>query len=201
MKKVLLAISSAPNKDSNSAVLLEHFCEGAEFAGVRVERVFLYDLSLSYFNYGNRRAEPPDESGNKDVRTMEKLIMGADGLVIAAPVWNFSIPAVLKNLLDRMSYFALVYKKEGDVRKTGSLNHLNCFYIMTTGAQWFAWIVDRIAYLQLKRTMWYFGAKNRGLLKAHHCGNGSQNVVKDRPNLLKKAYREGVRFGKVLMNS
>ncbi len=193
-KKIILAIYAAPNKDSNSATLLDEFCKGAEAGGAAIEKIYLYDLHLPYFNYGNRKAEPPDNPENKDVKMLEKQIMGASGLVIASPVWNFSVPAILKNLLDRISYFGRVFRHPYSMRKQPNFTHLHCFYIFTTGVPWYGWLFDSLAYYHTKITMWYFGAKNHGLLKVHNCGNGAKNIVHDRPWLLQKAYNKGVWF-------
>lgn len=199
--KTLLAIYSAPNKDSNSATLLDEFCRGAESAGAKIEKVYLYDLHLPYFNYGNRKAEPPDNPDNRDVKKMEKLMMEAHGLVIAAPIWNFAVPAKLKNLLDRISYFGRVLKHAYSMKKQPNLTHLHCFYIFTAGVPWYGWLFDSLAYYQTRITMWYFGAKNHGLIKAFNCGFTQKTSVKNRPKLLKKAYNKGVSFAKKYLNS
>lgn len=195
-KKQLLAIYCAPNKDSNSATLCDEFCKGVESAGIQVEKVYLYDLHLPYFNYKNRKADPPDSQENKDIKLMENLMMKSNGMVIAAPVWNFGVPAKLKNVMDRISYFGRVFKHEYSMKKQPNLHHINCYYIFTTGAPWYGWLFDSLAYYQTKITMWYFGGKNRGLLKAANCGNGSKNVVKERVRLLNQARRRGEKFAK-----
>ena len=125
---------------------------------------------------------------------IERLIMSAHGLVIASPVWNFSVPAILKNLLDRISYFGRVARHPYTMRKQPNFTHLNCFYIFTTGVPWYGWPFDSLAYYHTKITMWYFGAKNHGILKAHNCGNGSKNIVQSCPKILQKAYNKGVWF-------
>ena len=42
--------------------MLDEFCKGAEAGGAVIEKVYLYDLNLTYFNYGNRKAEPPAQT-------------------------------------------------------------------------------------------------------------------------------------------
>ncbi|QQR83697.1 NAD(P)H-dependent oxidoreductase [Candidatus Peregrinibacteria bacterium] len=192
--KTILALYCAPNKDSNSATLLDYFCEGAASKGVQISKLYLYDLHLPYFDYNNRLAEPADARENVDLRKIEALMMSSQALVIASPVWDFSVPAILKNFMDRISYFARVYKHQDSMRKQPNLDHLDCFYIFTTGAPWYGWLFDSLAYFHTKLTFWYFGSKNRGLLRAHGCGNGSTNVVKGRPALLAKARKKGERF-------
>ena len=194
--KTLLAISASPNQDSNSATLLEEFCRGARDAGAVIERVHLYDLHLPYFHYDNRKADPAEAIENRDIKKMESLLMSSRGLVIASPVWNFSVPAILKNFLDRISYIGRVFKKQGSMHKQPNLTHLHCYYIFTFGVPWYGWIFDSLAYYQTRLTFWYFGAHNHGLLKVGGCGNGSKNVVKNRPRLLVKTYKKGWRFAK-----
>ncbi len=194
--KLILAISAAPNHDSNSTLLLSSFCNGARSEGVEIKHMHLYDLHLPYFNYGNRKAEPPDDPDNQDVRQLKNLLLKADGLVIASPVWNFSAPAILKNFLDRISYFGRVYKDQFKVTKKPNFTQLHCYYIFTTGAPWYGWPFDAMAYYTTKLTMWYYGAKNHGLILQTNCGNGSRNVVKDRPRALEKAYKKGQKFAR-----
>lgn len=198
--QTLLAISTSPKQDSNSTTLLMEFCRGAEAEGIKIEHIHLYDLHIPYFNYENRKADPAYLHANRDIKKLESLIMNSQALVIASPVWNFSVPAVLKNFMDRISYFARVFKKQGTMRKQPNLKHLHCYYIFTTGTPWYGWPFDSLAYYHTKITMWYFGAKNHGLLKAHACGNGSKNVVKTRPRLMKKAYNRGRRFARCYLS-
>ena len=100
----MLIIVGGTNDPSNSDVLADAFAAGAKDAGAEVEKIRLKDLNIAHFTLANY--DPSTDQG-EDFRRIEAAIKAADGLVIAAPVWNFGIPAHLKNLIDRMGSFCL----------------------------------------------------------------------------------------------
>ena len=89
----ILAIPGSLRHDSHNARLLRHIAEQAP-AGVEVE---LWD--------GLKSVPPYDEDDDVDpappaVAALRDSIAAADGLVIATPEYNSSIPGVLKNAID-----------------------------------------------------------------------------------------------------
>ncbi len=89
----ILAIPGSLRHDSHNARLLRHIAEQAP-AGVEVE---LWEKLKSI--------PPYDEDDDVDpappaVAELREAIAGADGLVIATPEYNSSIPGVLKNAVD-----------------------------------------------------------------------------------------------------
>lgn len=98
-KKNIVAIAGSLRRDSSNRRLLEATAECSPSGmSVRLYR----DLTLiPMFNEDleNLRADGPPEA----VRALREMVGRADGLLIATPEYNHSIPAVLKNAVDWLS--------------------------------------------------------------------------------------------------
>ena len=101
MSKKVLIISSSPRKGGNSDILCDAFAEGAKEAGTEVEKVRISDLKIGYctgcytYQKAGKCAIKDDAQGVIDkMRT-------ADVIVLASPVYFYSICAQLKALIDR----------------------------------------------------------------------------------------------------
>ncbi len=101
MKKVLI-ISGSPRKNGNSDILCDEFEKGASEAGHQVEKIRLQEKKIGYCMacYYCRNTK---ECVQKDDMTeiIEKLI-GADVIVLATPVYFYSMDGQLKTMIDRV---------------------------------------------------------------------------------------------------
>lgn len=120
----------------------------------------------------------------------------AKGLVIATPIWNFSVPAHLKNVVDRMGSFAL----DTEGRSLGQLKKLPVSFIFTGGAPMIAWrALMYLTTLHLPEAFKYYGATIMGKHFEPKCtlGRGIFGLVVDqRPGSLSQMRRAGARFAK-----
>lgn len=100
MKKVLI-LSGSPRKNGNSDILCDEFARGAIEAGHEVEKVHVAEKNIGYCRacYACRGT---GVCAIKDdmAEVMQKMI-DADVLVLASPVYFYSIDAQLKALIDR----------------------------------------------------------------------------------------------------
>ncbi len=100
MKNVLI-LSGSPRRKGNSDLLCDEFGRGAAEAGNQVEKVFVRDKKIGYCNacYGCR------QSGkcviNDDMAQVLEKMHWADVIVMASPVYFYSIDAQMKALIDR----------------------------------------------------------------------------------------------------
>ena len=101
MSKKVLIISSTPRKGGNSDKLCDAFAEGAKEAGNEVAKVRIADLKIGYCT----GCYACQKTGNcvikDDARSVIDKMMAADVIVLASPVYFYSICAQLKALIDR----------------------------------------------------------------------------------------------------
>ena len=101
MNKKVLIISSTPRKGGNSDKLCDAFAEGAKEAGNKVEKVRISDLKIGYCT-GCYACQKAGKCAIKDdARKVIDKMMAADVIVLASPVYFYSICAQLKALIDR----------------------------------------------------------------------------------------------------
>ena len=100
MKNVLI-ISSTPRKGGNSDILCDEFAAGAKEVGNKVEKVRIADKKIGYCT-GCYACQKTGACAIKDdaKKVIDKM-MAADVIVLASPVYFYSISAQLKALFDR----------------------------------------------------------------------------------------------------
>ncbi len=101
MKNVLI-ISSSPRANGNSETLCRQFMKGATEAGHACEMICLRNLSLSPCAACDTCKRGSEICAIKDDAdgVLEKMI-AADVIVLATPVYFFTLSAQLKTLIDR----------------------------------------------------------------------------------------------------
>lgn len=100
-KKVLL-LSASPRKGGNSDLLCDQFMLGAEEAGNQTEKIFLRDKTINYCTGCGTCFSMGDGCPQKDdmVEVLEKMI-AADVIVMATPVYFYTMNGQMKTLIDR----------------------------------------------------------------------------------------------------
>lgn len=100
MKKVLI-LSGSPRLNGNSDLLCNEFLKGAKEAGHQVEKIRIQDKKINHC-LGCYACRDSHECAIKDdmKEIMEKII-ACDVLVLASPVYFYSIDAQLKAVIDR----------------------------------------------------------------------------------------------------
>ena len=89
MSKKILIISSSPRKGGNSDLLCDEFIRGASEAGHKTEKVFLRDKNIHYC------------IGCGVCNSILESMVEADVIVLATPVYFYTMDAQLKTLIDR----------------------------------------------------------------------------------------------------
>ncbi len=102
MGKKVLILSSSPRKGGNSDLLCDEFFKGAREAGNDVEKIFLKDKRINYCTgcsvcsmYGKPCPQKDDAA-----EIIGKMI-AADVIVMATPVYFYTMSAQMKTLIDR----------------------------------------------------------------------------------------------------
>ena len=102
MKKQILVISASPRKGGNSDTLCDEFIKGAQDAGNQAEKIFLRDKKIGYCMACDGCKRNPGVCVQKDdmADILNKMI-AADAIVLATPVYFYTMDAQLKTLIDR----------------------------------------------------------------------------------------------------
>lgn len=102
MGKKAFVISASPRKGGNSDILCDQFIRGAVDGGNKAEKVFLGEKKINYClgcgacqNNGGSCVHHDDMD-----EVLDKMIK-ADVLVMATPIYFYSMNAQLKTLIDR----------------------------------------------------------------------------------------------------
>ena len=95
----ILAFAGSLRKDSYNKKLVQIAVPAARAAGAEVTYIDLRDYPLPIFDEDLEKAAGMPDNGQK----LKKLFIEHDGLLIAAPEYNSSITAVLKNTIDWVS--------------------------------------------------------------------------------------------------
>ena len=101
MSKKVLILSGSPRKGGNSDILCDEFAKGARKAGHTVEKIRVAEKNIGYC----RACYACKDTGvcviKDDMADIMQKIIDADVLVLASPVYFYSIDAQLKTLIDR----------------------------------------------------------------------------------------------------
>lgn len=103
MNKKVLVISSSPRKGGNSDVLCDEFVKGAQEVGNTVEKIFLKDKKINYCcacGLCNTNGYSACSQNDDAPEILDKMIE-ADVIVLATPVYFYTMCAQLKTLIDR----------------------------------------------------------------------------------------------------
>ena len=102
MSKNILILSGSPRKGGNSDILCDRFMEGARESGHRAEKVFLRDRNIGYCIGCEACHQNNGVCVQKDdmAEILDKMVQ-TDVLVLATPVYFYSMDGQLKTLIDR----------------------------------------------------------------------------------------------------
>ena len=101
MKKRILLLSSSPRRHGNSDRLCDEFLRGAREAGHDAEKISLRDCRIGYCTgcgvcYDTRTCPQRD-----DAAQIVGNMIAADVIVLATPVYFYTMSAQMKTLIDR----------------------------------------------------------------------------------------------------
>lgn len=92
----IIAIAASLREDSYNKKLVNQAAEIARKMGAEVTIVNLKDLDIPFYDSDLEKSKGMPENAKK----LRDLMIQSDGIVIATPEYNVSIPAVLKNAID-----------------------------------------------------------------------------------------------------
>jgi multimeric flavodoxin WrbA len=179
MKKRVLVLSGSARKNGNSSILCDQFISGAEEAGHESEKVYVSDKVINYCigcsvckGNGGKCVRQDDMS-----EIIEKMKL-ADVIVLATPVYFYSMDAQMKVLIDRTyAGYREMKNKDFYIIVTGAANEKHYFKTAVDGLKGFIRCVP--------------GAKGKGII--YGIDSGEVGDVKNT-----KAMNEAYEMGKAV---
>lgn len=193
----ILALSCSPSRKRNSDTMLDYFIMGMkEIPNIEVEKVYLEDIPINNYNYNNSKGPQDDEQLFKQLS--DKIKNEISGLVIATPTYNFSVPAHLKNFIDRIRFFALDFDNKNNINQPiGKLGNLKTYFLISGGTPNWA---EKILFFVfpsfwLRMIFLYFGAK---VLGTYYSGNTESFEDK---KILRICFKKGKNYAKKVVKN
>lgn len=193
-KAYILALSCSPSQGRNSDTMLDAFIKGIQtHPDILVEKIYLEDVQIDTYCYENRNGPQEHET---DFKSLTDKIKSAQGLVIATPTYNFSVPAHLKNFIDRIRFFALDLKHKNRLQQPqGLLPYLKTYFLVSGGTPKWA---ERILFFAfpafwLRAVFLYYGSQCFG---AYYSGDV---VTFQNEKILKLCTKLGKRYGRKIL--
>ena len=176
MEKNVLILSGSPRKGGNSDLLCDEFMRGAEESGNKAEKIFIRDKKIGYCIACDYCKKSNGICSLKDdmSEVLEK-IHKADVIVMASPVYFYSIDAQMKALIDRC------------VAQWTKIKNKEFYYIMTAAEN-----SDTVMDCTLECFRGFAGCLEGSVEKGVIYGKGFYNAgeVKNSPVML-EAYNMG----------
>jgi len=102
MNKRVLVLSSSPRRGGNSDLLCDQFIIGVQASGNHAEKICLKDVKISYCTGCGVCFEGAKPCPQKDdMAEVLKQMIAADVIVMATPVYFYTMCAQMKTLIDR----------------------------------------------------------------------------------------------------
>lgn len=155
----ILVLDAHPDDGSLCAALAARYADGARGAGADVELLVLRDLD---FDVHLRRGLRSDQVLEADLARAQAALVAADHVVVVAPVWWGSVPALLKGFLDRALERGWAYRYRDNGLPQGLLAGRSARVVVTTDSPgwWLRGLMGDSAVRQLRRsTLRFCGLK------------------------------------------
>ena len=101
MSKKVLILSGSPRKDGNSDLLCNEFMRGALEAGHEVEKIRVQEKKIAYCTACYACRDTGICAIKDDMAEIMQKMINCDVMVLASPVYFYSIDAQLKAVIDR----------------------------------------------------------------------------------------------------
>lgn len=177
MRKKVVVLSGSPRRGGNSDLLCDRFVEAARESGNEVEKIFVREKKINYctgcgtcFN-GDKPCPQKDDM----VAVLDEMI-AADVIVMATPVYFYTMNGQMKTLIDRTcARYTEIKDKE--------------FYFIITAADGNKRSLERTLEEFRGFTLCLGGAKEKGVI--YGTGVWEKGEVIDKP-LMEEAYQMGL---------
>ncbi len=101
MKKKVLIVSASPRRNGNSDTLCNQFLKGAVESGHEVEKIFLKDSTINFCTGCGVCNRTHKCVQHDDMALLLDKMVNADVIVLATPVYFYTMDGQLKTFIDR----------------------------------------------------------------------------------------------------
>lgn len=188
MQNILVVVGSGQKK-GNTNQLADAFVDGAKSAGHSVTKVFLGDKSINGCN-GCEACRTTQKCIQKDdMVDIYPLIQQAHTIVMASPLYFWTISAKLKAFLER--FYAIAELDSNPPKgRYESYGNKDCALIMTAADDLFWTFEQATSYYQFNCVN-YLGWHDKGMLLAGGCGGSQTKKNIAETGHLERAYAFG----------
>ncbi len=180
MSKKILILKGSPRERGNSAALAARVADGASAAGAEVESIYLHGLDIRPCDGCDLCAEQGGCVIEDDMQALYPKLEAADAIVLASPVYWFTISAQLKLCIDR--WYGFQASRWQGVRGKQ-------FALLLTYGDTDLYTSGGINAIQTFETMCRF-LKSEVVGMVYGTANDSGDIEKQ-PGLMEQAYRLG----------
>lgn len=177
MAKKILILSASPRKSGNSDLLCDQFMKGAKEAGNEAEKIFLRDRKINHClacgacqDNGGRCVQKDDMAEVLD------RIIAADVLVMATPVYFYTMNGQMKTLIDRTyARYTKIRDKEMYFIMAAAVNNKNALQRTIEGIRGFT---SCLSGAKEKGIVYGIGAWKAGDIKGSKAMNDAYEIGK-----------------------
>ena len=101
----LLGIYGSPRKEGNTSVLLRELLKGAREKGAKITEIFVCDMNILPCIEDYSCAQTGNCCLKDDMKGIYKQLIENDRVIVAAPIFFYSVNAQMKALIDRCQAF------------------------------------------------------------------------------------------------
>ena len=129
----ILYVNACVRKDSRTRSLAEKLLSKLDrpFEEIRLEDISFPTINEEYLNMRDRLIS--EEEYQNPLFDLARQFSEADEIVIAAPYWDLSFPAVLKQYLEQINVVRITFKYSEDGIPVGLCRAKRLFYVTTAG--------------------------------------------------------------------
>lgn len=193
MKKILIILGGG-RKKGNTAQLVDAFMKGAMEAGHATELISLNQLQVNGCIGCNacRYGKPCVQKD--DFNSLVPKILEADLLVLASPLYFWTISSKIKAFIER--FYCIAQKDDNPpLGRYEKYPVHDCALLMTSADDFFWTFEQAVSYYQFTMVN-YIGFHNKGMLLAGGCGDTNGRPGIGKTDHLMEAYEFGKRIYK-----
>ena len=133
MDRPILYVNACVREESRTRSLAEKLLAklGRPVEELRLEKIAFPAVSEEYLNVRDRLIS--EEAFQDPLFALARQFSGADDIVIAAPYWDLSFPAMLKQYLEQITVVGITFKYSEEGIPVGLCRAKRLFYVTTAG--------------------------------------------------------------------